>query len=298
MRRVPRAGRRLAGGAHHPPEWKAVPNRERWEKYGFAPTKNLVGPHARLRRLPRRGRHPRGEPRPHRRRPPAAGVRGRPLTTSPTTTGNTGPKRAPPAEFEPRLWAVGQFAALRAATDLLRARAERADAAPWPEFSGLSCYACHHPVGDTPPLARGPRPVGVPGWEVWYNGAFATAAEFSPGPVRREAPDVGTPAGAAGKTMDGVTRPDPKAVAKLGRRRGEGTRRLAGDVCKTPTMPACPRSPPGCPRQARSAASPTAPRSDPDWDALAAHYLGLAAAYHAGGGAKGTAGGGPAGVPT
>jgi hypothetical protein len=48
-------------------------------------------------------------------------------------------------DFEARAWAIGQVACARAAIDLLRVRAQRAEkrTGPWPELSEYSCYACH-----------------------------------------------------------------------------------------------------------------------------------------------------------
>jgi hypothetical protein len=45
-----------------------------------------------------------------------------------------------------RAWAVGQAASFRADLEQIarRARGARDDAAPWPEFSELSCDSCHH----------------------------------------------------------------------------------------------------------------------------------------------------------
>jgi hypothetical protein len=52
--------------------------------------------------------------------------------------------RAMPAEGV-RLWAVGQAAAFR---DSARELARRAREGPWPDFSWLSCDACHHSLAD------------------------------------------------------------------------------------------------------------------------------------------------------
>ncbi len=269
--------------AHTKPEWKTIPNRERWEKYGFAPTKNLVG-----RALGCASCHVGDSTREVNHDLIAAG---HPRLAFEPARYHFTPnyrqhwtEKQPRAEFELRLWAVGQFASLRAATDLLRARAERAESGPWPEFSGQSCYACHHPVGDKPPLARGPRPVGVAGWEVWHTSTVAIATEFSPDLFGLTPPALEQLAKLR-KAME-QTNPDPKVIAKLAAATVKEldawlVQLQAADDAGLPPLPS------DLPRKLiRRLAERAA--NDPDWDALAVHFLGLAAAYHAGGGAKGT----------
>lgn len=92
---------------------------------------------------------------------------------------NPDPRRD--VELEPRLWAVGQFVAAKAAVDLLKHRAEQKDdpvapgtAAPWPEFAENACFACHHDL--TSPSWRqagrqDPRfgeSFDKPRWGSWY----------------------------------------------------------------------------------------------------------------------------------
>ncbi|HUP41838.1 MAG TPA: multiheme c-type cytochrome, partial [Thermoanaerobaculia bacterium] len=68
-----------------------------------------------------------------------------------------------------RAWAVGQAVAFEVGLEEL---ARRARQGPWPDFSFLSCYACHHELGDerfrTRPAAAGDRPyrdrIGMPPW--------------------------------------------------------------------------------------------------------------------------------------
>jgi hypothetical protein len=78
-------------------------------------------------------------------------------------------------DFEARVWAVGQVVSLRAALDLLAARAARTsaapDAAPWPEFAEYECSACHHNLRDEEwrRPARGKRGVSAYRWGGWYT---------------------------------------------------------------------------------------------------------------------------------
>jgi hypothetical protein len=110
------------------------------------------------------------------------------LQTQPQSTA------ARPADYEARLWAIGQAAAAHAALQLLEQRAQRSidtqtaaqpeevaresgwrhgPVAPaWPELAEFSCYSCHHALK----TARGPirspkerkRPLGSLPWGTWY----------------------------------------------------------------------------------------------------------------------------------
>jgi hypothetical protein len=76
------------------------------------------------------------------------------------------------ADFEARLWALGQAVSAKAALELLAHRAEGKNKRPWPEFAEYDCFACHHDVKaeswrrdresvDTPP--------GSLPWGTWYH---------------------------------------------------------------------------------------------------------------------------------
>ncbi len=62
--------------------------------------------------------------------------------------------RAGVADFEERLWAVGQLATTHAALELLADRAGN-KSKPWPEFAEFDCGACHH---DLKSSREQPRP--------------------------------------------------------------------------------------------------------------------------------------------
>src|SRR5207248_5499529 len=140
---------------HYQPYWKGLPNREKFERYGFLPSKNVVA-----RVLNCAGCHVGDADREVNHDLIAAGHPR--LAFEPTRLHFQPNYRkhwtevTPQPDFEVRAWVAGQAAALRQAAELLRARAARADggtAVPglkpaWPEFSGYSCYACHQPVGE------------------------------------------------------------------------------------------------------------------------------------------------------
>ena len=184
-----------------------------------------------------------------------------------------------------RAWAVGQVASLRAAAELLRVRASRTAEAngitPWPEFAGQSCYACHHALGDKP-LSRGKGPLGVAGWEVWMTAAAEVASRFTPDLY----PDVPLPAWEhlpKLKVEMNRANPDPQAVAKLA---AEVVTELDGWLADVQAAEEAGVSalPADITRQITHALVTHAVGRD--WDALAVHYLGCAAMYHAAGGAK------------
>lgn len=280
---------------HTLPEWKTLSHRTKWEEYGFVPTKNLVS-----RMMNCVSCHVGDSDREVNHDLIAAG---HPRLAFEYTRFHYNPKYrkhwdepTPQPDFEIRAWTVGQAVTLRAATDLLRSRAERAAAddprTPWPEFSGLSCYACHQSVGDGE-VRRGAgatrRPPGVPGWEVWSNAAAGVAVKLCPDSL----PGVGVPGlvelAALRKLMQ-KPQPNPKAVAhRAGLAVAEldawlASLQAAEDKAATPRVPA------DVTRKfahalARNALSPDrSTPADHDWDALAANYLGAAAMYHAAGG--------------
>lgn len=262
--------------AHTTPEWKAVPARERWEKYGFAPTKNLVA-----RTLACAGCHVGDAAREVNHDLLAAG---HPRLAFETARAHFTPnylrhwtEKPPQPGFEVRAWVIGQGVQLRAATELLRARASRADTVPWPEFGGQSCYACHHPIADK---AVSPR---VPGWEVWHTAAFAVAERFAP-----DVFGVGSPRWEHLPKLRAVMadkrKPDPKAVTELAAKAvAELDRWLAAlQAAEDAGLPAVSHDLPRTIARALAKNADTAT----DWDALAAHYLGVAAMYHASGGKK------------
>jgi hypothetical protein len=302
-------------GEHYTAGWKSLSNREKWDKYGFVPTKNLVArtlncatchvgdaDHDLNHDLYAAG-HPRITFE-------AARMHHQPDYRKHWT------EKTPQPDFEVRLWIVGQFATLRSAADLLRSRAEKAGkpGGNWPEFAGYSCYSCHQRVGegdlrggmsdagtiqaDGKPLLR---QVGVPGWEVWSTTAIDVAAEYCkdayPGlrlgtqnlsAVRKLRQTMGadrTPAAAD------VAKDARAAVAELDRWLAElqaaddsGANLkpvragLAAELAIVLANNAFTD-----PKAAKGATR----LKDHDWDALAANYLGCAAMFHAQGGTAG-----------
>lgn len=291
---------------HYLPEWKALSNREKWEKYGFVPTGNLV---ARLLNCAQchmgdadrdvnHALYAAGHPR---------------ITFEAAKMHNTKGYRKHWEEkiklpdFEVRVWVVGQATQLRAAADLLRVRAERAEAGikadarfpdrgAWPEFAGYSCYACHQSLPDADArkaLSVTPRPPGTPGWEVWSNAAVKVAhqhcADAFPGLA---APSLGEVErlqelmrSRKGYSATNVAAQAAKAVREL-------------DAWLVALQDAEDRGPKSvAPGAAYKLAGALAKNvfgtekdkdlfADHDWDALAANYLGVAAMAHASGGAN------------
>ena len=136
---------------HYLPEWKTLSPRAKWQDYGFVPTKNLVA-----RTLKCASCHVGDGEREVNHDLIAAG---HPRLAFEAARFHYQPdyrkhwsERTPQPDFEIRAWVVGQAATLRTAAELLRSRTERAAAGdnstPWPEFEGLSCYACHQKVGE------------------------------------------------------------------------------------------------------------------------------------------------------
>jgi len=266
---------------HYLPEWKAKSNRDKWTEYGFVPTKNLT---ARISNCAtchvgsadREVNHDliaAGHPR---------------LAFEYTRFHFSGTyrkhweERTPQPDFEVRAWLIGQAATARAAVDVLHARAVNAKAnkAPWPEFAGYSCFACHQNVGDRDPKGT----LGLPGWEVWHTATLDAAATRShtlftgvkqPALVQFEAL----------KKLMAQANPKPAQVeAASAAARAELDAWLAD-------LQAAEDANPRSPNAGTHAADATffltmsAGKSE-DWDALAAHYLGVAAMFHATGGAK------------
>jgi hypothetical protein len=270
---------------HYLPAWKDLSGREKWADYGFVPTKNLVARTStcaacHVGAADREVNHDliaAGHPR---------------LAFEYTRFHFQGSyrthwqERTSQPDFEVRAWAVGQAASLRAAVELLRVRAEKAaeDKAPWPEFAGYSCYACHQGIGKDapkPPATVPDRTPGWPGWEVWYTAAAGVAADQTP--TLFDGTETGSFAQlTALKTLMGKPNPNPAAVAK------QATAAVAElDAWLAAVQAAEDRGlarlpPDAAPQLVRTLAGNT---RDSDWDALAASYLGCAAAYHAGGGA-------------
>lgn len=161
-------------GEHYRDDWKRLTDREKYERYGFKQTKDLVA-----RALMCAQCHVGGRDREVNHGLIAAGHPRLAFEAARFHFTNNYPKhwkeRIPNPEFEMKLWAIGQVASLRQAMELLAARAERAAAntAPWPEFAEASCFSCHFAVPTTNDRSaagdRGGRPSGRPAWQLWYT---------------------------------------------------------------------------------------------------------------------------------
>ncbi len=295
------------GGCHGPadkwiaehtlPSWQTRSNQSKWTEFGFVPTKNLVA-----RTLNCATCHVGDGERDMNHDFIAAG---HPRLAFESARFHFQPdyrkhwtEKGDARSFEVRLWVIGQAVTLRAAANLLHARATRAEKndkdTPWPEFSGFSCYACHQKIGD--PAIRGSacetkRPAGMPGWEVWSNTAVDIAARSCglafPGlssPKLLEVEKLRT-------LMESKRSPAPATVAKQAKNaiaeldRWLAELQAAEDRGASSVSPDAPRVIAN--RLATNALSKDGKKlADHDWDALAANYLGAAAMYHADGGAN------------
>lgn len=302
------------GGCHGPadkwiaehtlPSWKTRSNESKWKEFGFVPTKNLVA-----RTLNCASCHVGDGTRDMNHDMIAAGHPR--LAFEPARFhAQQGyrkhwTEKGPARDFEVRMWVIGQATTLRAAVNLLYERASRAARvakaepverdAPWPEFSGYSCYSCHQSIGE-PALrgATGParHPLGAPRWEVWSNTAAGVAAET----CGLAFPGVSSPqltrVEELRKLMSANRAPDPAEVARLAlAARTELDRWLAElqaaeDRAPAPVAATAPQRVVGL--LAAGALAPDGRLADHDWDALAARYLGAASMFAATGGRAGT----------
>jgi hypothetical protein len=132
-----------------------------------------------------------------------------------------------------RAWAVGQAVAFEVGLEEL---ARRARQGPWPDFSFLSCYACHHELGDerfrTRPAAAGDRPyrdrIGMPPWSPARWAVLRVLverhapAELAPldaevARLARQVSRLSTPPAEVAAGADALARRLGPVVARLGR---------------------------------------------------------------------------------
>ncbi len=282
---------------HYLPGWKALSNREK-AAYGFTPTKNLVA-----RATACAACHVGDSTREVNHDLIATG---HPRLSFEYTRFHFSPAYrkhwvdpAPTADFEVRAWTVGQLASLRAALDLLRARATGAQKEvnphPWPEFSEGSCFACHQSVARSPYPVNGKgvlrgtqgertRPSGAVPWQPWYT-SVATD------PVVREAFGLSDPPVDVGELRAEMEKrsPDPRKVARLAvnaLKVLDAHLATLQDAEDRGTLPSVTPEKLTALAAALSGGSFGAPGrlKDYDWDFLAQRYLGLAMTYHAAGG--------------
>jgi len=195
----------------------------------------------------------------------------------------TNPAKNQPADFEARLWLLGQLTAARASLELLESRATNANksvAKPWPEFSEYACYACHKNLQllDAREVERQTakyktRPVGAPAYGTWYLSMVTPLSEKLGGEnATALISDIAKLREAMGKPSPNAAQAAAQAHAAAGR-----LDRLIARVAKEPTLDA---------RQLRGYlerfAQEGAPRArGMDWDDATQLYLSLAAFQNA-----------------
>jgi hypothetical protein len=161
-------------GEHYRDDWKRLTDKEKFDRYGFKQTKDLVA-----RALMCAQCHVGARDREVNHDLIAAGHPRLAFEAARFHFTNNYPKhwkeKLPTREFEMDIWVIGQLASLRQAVDLLAARAERAAEkhAPWPELSEYSCFACHQDITGSKKRSefgeRNGRMPGRAGWQVWYT---------------------------------------------------------------------------------------------------------------------------------
>jgi hypothetical protein len=188
-------------------------------------------------------------------------------------------ERTPQPEFETRAWVIGQAASLRAAVEVLHARAARAkeNKSPWPEFAGFSCFACHQTIGksDVKAEAIPGRTLGRPSWEVWYIAPLgpttSACRELFPSADRRpltETLKLKTMMGRISARASDVENQSATALVEL------NAWLAALQAAEEETNPKA------NPYRMLEALAGSAVENA-DWDSLASHYLGCAAMVHA-----------------
>lgn len=278
---------------HYRSAWAALSHRDKWERYGFVPTKNLTA-----RVLTCVGCHVGGAGREVDHDLIAAGHPRLAFEAARfhvlASYRKHWTERTPQPAFELRLWVIGQAAGLRGAADLLRIRAERSasgGSAPWPEFAGYSCYSCHRPVGGQPSTVERPTPTDRSGWERWSTATVTVAAAHTPDlfpgcaiPTLKAVHELEKVMAERAPRPEAVRKAATAAVAEL-----DGwlaALQAAEDAGGERTTPGA-----GADLLRALAASALADdrRSlrDTDWDFLAAHTLGCSAVVHASGGPDG-----------
>ncbi len=276
--------------AHVAPGWSALSARQKFEGYGFAPTRGQVG-----RSMGCVGCHVGDATREVTHDLIAAGHPrlGFEATRFHFDAGYAKhwAETTPQPDFEARAWLVGQAVTARAATELLRVRASRAaapkSATPWPEFAGQSCYACHQSLSVPAGSHVAPKPASA-GWEVGVATSVGVAAAFAPPAFPGTAAPELT-AFAALRAEMAKRSPAPAKVAELAATAvAEFDAWLAQlQLAENGALPRLSADVPRGIANALAVAAVTPDRAalaDADWDALAARYLGCAAMYHAGGG--------------
>ncbi|MDB5311986.1 MAG: hypothetical protein JWO38_6188 [Gemmataceae bacterium] len=292
---------------HYLPEWKGLSHHEKWGR-GFVPTKNLVA-----RVLNCAGCHVGGADREVNHDLIAAG---HPRLAFEYTRFHYQQdyrkhweERTPQPDFEVRAWVIGQAVSLRAAVDLLRARAARVakndPSTPWPEVSEGSCYSCHQSIArdpfpesrkDTPRGLASPhsRASGAVPWQPWYSSLGGSASEYHGILVPDRSGVAPVDLTPLRKEME-KRNPNPAEVARLA---GRAVEELDAWLAFWQTAEDTQTFVRLSPDQSRDlgrviaggALTADGKLAEYDWDSVAQRYLGLAAVYHANGGADPVAG--------
>ncbi|HVK13672.1 MAG TPA: multiheme c-type cytochrome [Gemmataceae bacterium] len=181
-------------------------------------------------------------------------------------------------DFDARAWEVGQTAAARAASDLLAFRAQRSGGT-WPELSEYSCFACHKDLSSAPwkPLVTSSTRPGALPWGSWYfstadlaTGDATLRADIDrivglmerAGPNRRQ---IATEAAALARKCDARLR-DLQAAADDSKDRPYSAVKLRDRFNAT---------------AAHALAADGQKFAVADWDGVGQHYLGAASLYYA-----------------
>jgi hypothetical protein len=279
--------------AHYQAGWKELPNRTKWNDYGFKPTKNLVARIAACTEC-----HVGGPDRDVNHDLIAAG---HPRLNFEYTRFHFASHYQrhwqEPADFELRAWFIGQVVNLRATVGLLQARAAQSirnpERTPWPEFAEASCFACHQTIGREELRRQGvsrSRSSGLPPWQSWSTAMIALLPQVhtllvdAPQPVNVD----------FSKLQEQMNRARPNAVeverltAALGLDLDRWLAELQNAEEQGRFRPITPQMLVAFGRiVARSALTDDAKSlRDYDWDFVTQHYLALTAAYHAAGGSR------------
>ena len=174
-------------------------------------------------------------------------------------------------DYEAKVWALGQLLAAQASLDLLESRARRAipddSMTPWPEFSESSCFACHHEL--TSPDWRltatypGLKPGGLP-WGTWYLPMVRTLGKGSA--LALEPDEFGDLRGLMSTPL-----PDPATVARRARKASDELGRRAEALNRSVIEPSQTRA------YLTNVLKPDQTAGPLDWDRAAQQYLAIVA---------------------
>jgi hypothetical protein len=253
---------------HYQDSFKSLSRREKAERYGLYPTKDLA-----FRVTKCASCHVGDATREVNHDLIAAG---HPRLAFEYTGYHRSPKYTPhwqevSPDFEARAWEIGQIVCARSAAELLRVRATQENA-PWPELSEYSCFACHKDLtGERwkPFVASGRKPGAMP-WGTWYF----SVAELADPECTDEVKELI-------RVMESPGRNRVRAAEQAQRLVRHLDRRLV-ELQQEGMPPGGPDIEPAFRRIARHALNEEGTRfRDADWDGATQHYLAAAAFYSA-----------------